>query len=160
MRDLQTSPRSWWQANFGLPAHFPQTMDRLFKDYFQDVLPETGKNGGELIVPRLDVSENEKGYEIAVEIPGVSEKDCDVTVANGMLTIKGKKSAESRETDEKKNVIRAERSYGSFYRSMALPDDADEAKIAANHKDGVLRITVPKSADGAGKSRKIEIRKD
>lgn len=152
MQNQPMLPQSWWPANFGMPRSAEQFLENFFH--------HSDSAGGDVIVPRMDVTESDKAYELVVEMPGVSDKGFDVTIADGMLTIKGEKHSEKRETDDKKNVIRAERAYGSFYRSMSLPADSDEAKITASNKDGVLRITIPKAANGSAKSRKVEIRKD
>jgi HSP20 family protein len=131
-------------------------VDRVFGDFFQNF--EFGRlpgfaNGS--LVPKADFSESETAYELAVEIPGVSGKDLEVSTKNGVLTVKGEKKTESEE--KKKDFIRSERSYGSYCRAMALPEDADESKISAHYKNGVLVITMPKSAEAKSKSHKIEI---
>lgn len=139
-------------------ASLQSEVDRVFGDFFQsfDTSKFPGFSNGAL-VPKADFSQSDTGYELAVEMPGVSEKDLDVSVRNGVLTVKGEKK---NETEEKtKDFIRSERSYGSYCRSMTLPEDADEAKIAARYVDGVLRVAIPKSADATAKSHKIAIQK-
>lgn len=134
-------------------------IDRVFGDFFPTFdfskFRETTESGA--LVPKIDFSETDTGYELAVEMPGVADKDLDVSIKNGVLKIKGEKK---REFEEKtKDYIRTERSYGSYYRAMALPEDADESNITAKYADGVLRITMPKSPEAKSKSHKIEIRK-
>lgn len=143
--------------------HHPLTslqndIDRVFGDFLQnfDSIKFPGFSSGAL-VPKADFSEGESGYELVVEVPGVSDKDLDVNVKNGVLTVKGEKKSETEE--KKKDYIRSERNYGSYYRSMTLPEDADEPKITARYADGVLRIVIPKSADAKSKSQKIAIQK-
>lgn len=137
-------------------ASLQSEIDRVFGDFFEtfDNFP-TLSNG--TMVPKADFSESDSGYELAVEMPGVAEKDLDVSVKNGVLTVKGEKKSEREE--KKKDYYRAERSYGSYYRAMTLPEDADEAKIAARFTDGVLRVAIPKSAEAKSKSQKIAIQK-
>lgn len=134
-------------------------IDRVFGDFFPSFdfskTRELTETGG--LVPKLDFSESDSGYELAVELPGVSEKDLDVSVKNGVLKIKGEKKKEFEE--KTKDYIRTERSYGSYYRALALPEDADEPNITAKYADGVLRIVMPKSPEAKTKSHKIEIRK-
>ena len=91
-----------------------------------------------------------------MELPGIPAKDVDISVAKGILTVKGEKKGEAEE--KRKDYIRIERSYGSFERSLALPDDADDSKIAAASKDGVLTVTIAKKAGTAAASRKIEVK--
>jgi HSP20 family protein len=133
-------------------------IDRAFGDFFQgfDLAKLPALSSG-AIVPKADFSESESGYELAVEIPGVPEKDLNVSVRNGVLTVKGEKKSERDE--KKKDYYRSERSYGSYCRSMTLPEDADEPQISAHYADGVLRIVIPKSAEAKTKSQTIVIQK-
>ncbi len=108
-----------------------------------------------LMVPDLDVHESDKSFTIEVELPGVEEKDVTVAVANGYLTVKGEKKTE-REVDQD-NYHLAERSFGSFERSLRLPETLDDSKIEAKFDKGVLKITAPKRADAKGE-RKIAIK--
>ena len=109
-----------------------------------------------LVVPDLDVHENDKSFTIEVELPGVEEKDVTVSVNNGYLTVKGEKKTE-REVN-KDNYHLAERSFGTFERSLRLPDSLDDSKIEANFTKGILKITAPKRAD-AKAERKIAIKR-
>ncbi len=110
-----------------------------------------------VMVPELDVRENDAAIIVEAELPGVDEKDIAVTVANGYLTIKGEKRSESEQSEESYYV--AERSFGSFKRSLRLPDSVDESKIDASFDKGVLKITAPKRADAQKSERKIAIGK-
>jgi HSP20 family protein len=111
----------------------------------------------DVMVPDLDVHENDKSMTIEVELPGVEEKDVTVTLNNGYLTIKGEKRTEREETKE--NYYVAERSFGSFERSLRLPDTLDESKIDARFEKGVLKVTAPKRPEALKAERKIEIAK-
>jgi len=91
------------------------------------------------------------------ELPGVDEKDVDVTLADGVLTIRGEKKTERDEKDKNWPVV--ERSYGSFSRTISLPFDVDPAKVDAKFEKGVLRIHLPKPVEVAKKQQKIEIKK-
>jgi len=131
-------------------------MDRLFDDFAGDYhWPFT--NGRGAMTPTIDVSETEKELTVEAELPGVDEKDIDVTLTDNMLTIKGEKKQEKEE--KKKDYHLTERSYGSFSRTMTLPFDADPAKIKAAFKDGVLKITLPKPPEIKAKVKKIAIGK-
>ncbi|MCK5090523.1 MAG: Hsp20/alpha crystallin family protein [Hyphomicrobiaceae bacterium] len=109
------------------------------------------------IVPELDVRETDTAIIVEAELPGVDEKDISVTVANGYLTIKGEKRSESEQSEESYYV--AERSFGSFERSLRLPDSVDESKIEASFDRGVLKVMAPKSAEAQKPERKIPIGK-
>ena len=104
-------------------------------------------------LPRVDISETEGEFVIKAEIPEVRRENVKVGVDNGILTIQGERR---QETDEKKEKYhRIERSYGSFVRSFTLPDNVDETAIKAVFKDGMLNLSIPKSA--AAKPKSIEV---
>ena len=113
----------------------------------------------EMLAPKIDIAESKDAIDLAAELPGVDEKDVDVTLADGMLTIRGKKKSERDETDKEKNWHVVERSYGSFSRTISLPFDPDPAKVEAKFDKGVLHIHLPKPAEVAKKQQKIEIKK-
>jgi len=109
------------------------------------------------VVPELDVRENDKEIVVEAELPGVDEKDISVTFNNGYLTIQGEKKAEREE--KKENYYLAERSFGSFRRSLRLPETLDDSKIVANFENGVLTVTAPRLPAAAKSERKIEVKK-
>ncbi len=106
--------------------------------------------------PAVDVSETDKAYEITAELPGMDEKNIEVNVANGGLTIKGEKKDEKEE--KKKDFYVSERRYGSFERYFTLPDSVDPDKIAATFKNGVLKVTLPKTAEAQKPAKKIDVK--
>jgi HSP20 family protein len=136
-------------------------MDRLFDSFMggRGVLPrhlfEAGSLGGSLVVPQLEVRENEKAFVVSAELPGLEEKDIEVELHDGLLTIKGEKRIERK--DDKENLHLTERRYGSFQRVLRLPDTIDEEKIAARFDRGVLRVDIPKRADAVRQPRKIQV---
>jgi HSP20 family protein len=103
-----------------------------------------------------DVAESEKEYRVTAEIPGLDEKDVEVTVSSGVLTMKGEKKEEFEES--KKDFYRSERSYGSFQRSFRLPEDVDADKIEASLNKGVLTVVLPKTAEAQKTARKVAIK--
>lgn len=105
-------------------------------------------------MPNVEVSENDKLYSVAVELPGIDEKDTKVTVEDNVLTISGEKKVER--TDDKTHY--SERSYGSFMRSFTLPADADEKAVTARFAKGVLSIEIPKTARPTGKVSEVPIK--
>jgi len=104
----------------------------------------------------VDISEGETAYEIAAELPGMDEKDIEVKLANGGLTIKGEKKDEKEE--EGKDYHVSERRYGSFERFFSIPEGVDTDKIEANFKKGVLTVTLPKKAEAQQAAKKIEVK--
>lgn len=106
--------------------------------------------------PSMDVKEQENQYVIRVDVPGVDPKNIDVSMDKGMLTIKGHTETESKE--EREDYLHMERSQGSFYRSIRLPNTTDSSKISAKSKNGVLEIIVPKTKETT--TQKIQIKQE
>jgi HSP20 family protein len=104
-------------------------------------------------VPAVDINETDDEYLITAEIPQVNREDVKVQVQNGMLTIKGERKYEN----EDKKAHRIERYYGSFQRSFTLPDNVNEDKIHADHKNGMLYLRLPKADDKQPKQLNIQI---
>ena len=105
-------------------------------------------------MPLVDIAEDEKEYLITAELPEVKKEDVKVTMENGVLTVTGERKFEKEEKNKKWH--RVERSYGSFARTFALPDDGDAAKVNAEFKDGMLKVRVAKSE--AAKPKQIEVK--
>jgi HSP20 family protein len=103
-----------------------------------------GSRLADWVAPASEASANDGGYRIAIELPGVAEKDVEVTVDEGVVTVRGEKSASREEKGE--TWYFSERQYGSFSRSFRLPPDADPGGVKADLKDGVLTVTVAKKA--------------
>jgi len=133
-----------------------QEVDKLFNDFTSD-LPLVGRwNGNGRLAVQVDVAETEKTLEVTAELPGVNEKEIDVSLAGDMLTIKAEKKSDKEEKTKDYHLI--ERSYGTFERSMRLPFKADPAKIEAKFEKGVLKLVVQKPAEAQTKSQKIEVK--
>jgi HSP20 family protein len=119
----------------------------------------TGHGGREALTvaqwsPLVDITEDEKEYLIKVELPDMKKEDVCLTVEHEVLAIFGERKFEKEEKGKKYH--RVERAYGSFVRSFSLPEDADGSKVAADYKDGVLYVHLPKSKKA--KSKAIEIK--
>ncbi len=108
-------------------------------------------------MPRVDVEEREKEFEVSMDIPGVDKKDVKVSLENKVLTIKGERKIERNEEEEGKYHY-TERRYGSFQRSFTLPKSIDSKKIRARHENGVLTITVPKAEEAREREIEIEVK--
>jgi HSP20 family protein len=105
--------------------------------------------------PLVDIVEDEKEYVIKAELPDLKKEDVKVNVQNDVLTIAGERKYEKEEKGKKYHRI--ERAYGSFERSFTLPEDADGSKVAAEFKDGLLKIHLPKSEKAKPKSIEVKV---
>ena len=126
----------------------------IFNRFFNSFELPTPFGGEEMVVPNFDISETEKEYVMSGEIPGIDVKDLNVTLTDGIITIKGEKKKETEETEE--NYHRVERHYGSFERSFRVPDKVKTDTLDAQYKDGVLKLTLPKAE--VSEVKKIEVK--
>lgn len=135
----------------------PFALDTMFEDFFRgfDIEPRWTHRLS-TFSPRIDVTESEKELKIAAELPGINEKDIDVSVTRDTLTIKGEKKEEKE--DDGKDYYRMERSYGAFCRTIPLPVEVETDKISASYKKGILNIMIPKSAKAIESKKKIAIK--
>ena len=130
-------------------------MDRFFHGF--DLEPfGAGELATSDFMPRVDVKEDDKQIKVTAELPGMDEKDIDVTLSRDSLTIKGEKQEETE--DKGKDYYRTERRYGSFHRIIPLSAEVDESKAEADFKKGVLKIRLPKTAEAQGSRMKIKIK--
>jgi HSP20 family protein len=106
--------------------------------------------------PAVDVSEDDAGYKVTAELPGMSEKEVEVVLSGDTLTLKGEKRQEKEQKD--KNFYLSERTYGSFQRSFYVPEGVDRDKIAADFSKGVLTLTMAKTAKAVEQQKKIEVK--
>lgn len=116
-----------------------------------------GTRVADWLAPASDASSDENAYRITMELPGVEEKDIDITVNSGVVSVKGEKSSNKEEKGE--TWFFSERQYGSFSRSFRLPEDANGDKIEAHLKDGVLSISVPKKTPEEPEATKVKIKR-
>lgn len=124
-------------------------VNRIFEDFFTRSTTE----GNAIFAPPLDIAESENEIVVKVEVPGIAQKDIDITVHDGVLTVKGEKRVEK--DDKNLQWHRIERSYGSFARSLTLPNTVNQENIKAAYKDGVLTLTLAKREET--KPRQINI---
>lgn len=151
--------------NQTLSKRQPNTMSRspfanllprsLFGDFFDQYLTDANGDLTQLMNVSMDVAETDQAFEVKVDLPGIKPEEVDIQIDNNTLTIRGQRSEESEEKDEKKHFHRVERYSGSFSRSVVLPASINEDETAAEFRDGVLKIIVPKTEDA--KPRKIKI---
>lgn len=160
-------------------AHFRAEVDRVFDDITSGWFGGGHRRRGrwltepyrELFAPfaamafgdgttgaALDVVDKDKEIQVLAELPGMEEKDIDVRLSDGMLTIRGEKKEERTEGEEEGSYYVSERRYGSVQRSVRLPQGIDLDKVEASFKNGVLTVTLPKTAEAQEKTRKIEVK--
>ena len=140
-------------------------VDRLFEDFGMNFRWPFGRSpfSAEPLfkrewakMPAVDVVESDKAYEITADLPGMDEKNIEVKVTDGVLTMKGERQEEKEE--KKKDYYLQERSFGSFQRSFEIPESVDADKIEASFKKGVLTVKLPKRAEAQKPAKKIEVK--
>lgn len=106
--------------------------------------------------PSCNVAETPETYHIQAELPGVEEKDLELKLEDRVLSLRGERREEKEEKEKKYH--RVESSYGSFLRSFRLPEDADEKKVTAEFKDGILNVSIPRTEAKPSKAKSIKVR--
>ena len=138
-------------------ALLQRDMNRAFESFWNQASRSfgglTGFGDG---VPRSDVVETDTGIEVSIELPGLDEKEVEVTLTDEALTIRGEKKIERRE--EKRGYYVSERSYGAIYRSIPLPAGVDSEKAEATFKNAVLTVRLPQSPEAKAKVKKIAVK--
>jgi len=133
---------------FRLLSRFHRDLSRFFED---ELAPATNTVAW---LPSVDVREEDTRYVVEADLPGVDKKDIEITAENGVLTLRGERRNERRESA--KGYERVERVSGRFVRRFTLPDTADVSAITAKHENGVLEVSIPKVA--AVQPKRIEIK--
>ncbi len=149
LRDQMDSLFDDFMSNWRMPSLSRELMD------FSPFQVPTAREGG--LEVKFDVADSDDAIEVTAELPGIDEKDVELTLDNGVLTIKGEKKSET-ETKERDYYL-SERRYGSFSRAMRLPETVDQDKVKASFDKGVLSVTLPKRAEAKAKKKKIAISK-
>ncbi|MBE6441591.1 MAG: Hsp20/alpha crystallin family protein [Desulfovibrio desulfuricans] len=157
------TPSRWFAPREAMLRNAPVRgdIDRFFNNFFDGmVTPWTSEffrnfRKEDALMPRVDLTSDDKAYTLKVEVPGVEPDDVKLSVHDGMLEISGEKKCETE--DKEKHVM--ERSFGSFRRAMSLAEDADIDAISAAHRNGVLTVTIPRLAEAGNKEKVITIEK-
>ncbi len=132
---------------------FPDLFDR----FLNDNLLRNKSALSDYTVPAVNVSEDDKKYEVDVAAPGMEKKDFNIDITDNVLTVSAEKQEEEKKEEE--NYVRREFGYTQFKRTFALPENTNEEKIDANYKDGVLKIAIPKKEiEKAKAQRKIDVK--
>lgn len=136
-----------------------EDMEKRLSTYFGRPLVRTNGEQEAITVsewaPLVDIAEDEKEYLIKAEVPEMKKEDIKLNVHDDILTISGERKYEKEEKGKKYH--RVERAYGSFTRSFTLPEDADESKVSAEYKEGVLKVHLPKSEKAKPKAIEVKV---
>ena len=165
-----TAPAKSIGSPFTLMRRFAEDMDHLFEDFGLESgwhLPRFLSRGRELLrrevgfvpaewSPRIDVLEREGQFVVRADLPGLSRDDIKVEVSDDLITLQGERKHEKKE--EREGYCYSECSFGSFYRTIPLPESADASKATADFRNGVLEITVPAPSRPQPKARRLEVR--
>jgi HSP20 family protein len=129
--------------------------DDAFEDVFREFFRRPPFEEGGIAEPAVEVAESDGEVTVKMEIPGVEKDQIHLSVADDLLTVRGETRKESEE--KKKNYYRQEIHYGAFQRSIALPVEVDAAKAKAELKNGMLKVTLPKSAQPKARDVKVAV---
>jgi len=144
--------------------HLRREIDRVFEDFTMNPLRSFRRPAFEpfwlpdswIGAPAVDLVEQDKAFELTAELPGLDVKNVEVKIANGVLTIKGEKQED--EVEKNKDFQLRERRFGSFERALRIPETVDSDKIEASFKNGVLTVTLPKTAEAQKPVKKIGVK--
>ena len=140
------------------PLGLYHELDRIFDALWGGLsLPASGVRAPNAVTPRVDFSETDDEIRIAAELPGLDEKDIEVALDEGVLTIQGERRSEQEDADEEKGYRRRETYRGRFHRAIRLGSEVEEEAVKAVYKAGVLTVTLPKAAPVEPSARTIPI---
>jgi HSP20 family protein len=128
-------------------------INRMFDSFFRSEIPEGSPLAESVWTPAVDIAEDENGYIVKVELPGVAREQVKITMQDNVLSIKGEKVQENESRTS--SFHRTERSYGSFERRFSLPSNVRQDSIDATFKDGILTVALPKAEEA--KPKQIEV---
>jgi HSP20 family protein len=131
-------------------------MNRIFRESYSPEGPDQALTTSDF-APPVDVYEDEHNITLKIEVPGIDEKDIDVSIENSTLTVRGQRGFEKDEKEE--NFQRIERAHGTFTRSFTVPNTVDTEKVSAHYDKGVLKITMAKREEAKPKQIKVNVEK-
>ena len=138
-----------WNPTRSLMTDF----DRIFDSMFTHDLPRFSSTNSWM--PAIDVNETETEFFLSADMPGLDKKDVSIDIHDGVITIKGERAIDNEKSTDDYRI--RERQLGSFNRSFRLPDNVNEVKVAAKFKNGVLKVTLPKTKEVIPEGRQIKI---
>jgi len=157
-KEKETKAVTPWRPFMDL-ARWERDMERMMEDFFgrRPRWPERwfGNRELEITAPAVDVFEEKDEIVVKAELPGMNKENIEVNLTDHHLTIKGEKKKEAEVKEE--NYYRAERSYGSFLRTLELPKDVHADKVKASFKNGILEVRLPKTEEAKAKEIKVKV---
>ena len=157
-RDKDKAPKSEGENGANPLVSLQRDINHVFEDFWSRV--DNGWSGRTDVVgafgPSTDVTETDKSVDVSIELPGMTQDDIDISLSSDAMTIRGEKKIEHEE--ERKGIYMSERSYGSFYRTVPLPAGVDADKADATFKNGVLTVSLPKTAEAQAKVKHIPVK--
>lgn len=163
-RRTSQAPSTAARSRAAAPRHpasaLRSQMDQLFDSFFEDWgMPRWGLSApSQRLFPSIDMSEDDKNIVVVADLPGVEEKDIDLSLNAGVLTVKAERKSETEKGEAGKTLHHVERSFGVAHRSIRLPCEVDEEKVTATFAQGVLTVTLPKAAPAKPKAKRIEVK--
>jgi HSP20 family protein len=143
-------------------AELQREVNRLFESFFPDggegfLEPFRGFGAAaRAFTPRVNVSETDREVRVTAELPGIDEKDIDVSVTRNTLTIRGEKGSEKE--DKSESYYRVERSFGQFERTLPLPADVVAEEVEARFSKGILTVVLPKTEEARSQATKVKVK--
>lgn len=138
-------------------GRWPGLYEDIFENFFRPVRTGSENNPSGGLIPAMDIVEKDDAYEIHADLPGIKKEDIDITVHDGVLTLNAESKSEEEEKDKQGRVIRKERRYGKYVRSVKLASDVKEDSVEASYKDGVLKLTLPKAEEAQPKKIQVNV---
>ena len=144
---------------FLAPRDFSVLQDRMNRIFRESFTPQTSEEAltNSNFAPPVDIYEDQHHITLKIEVPGIDEKNINVSIENNTLTVQGERSFEKDEKEE--NFHRVERMYGTFTRSFTLPNTVDSEQVTAHYDKGVLKIRLAKKAEAKPKLIKVSVEK-
>jgi|SRR5579859_2659365 len=140
-----------------LPQRSPWSdFDQLFDTVLESFPAAPAPFGASVGGPSADVLETENAYRVQIDLPGVEQKDIEVKIDGGILTVKAERKPDGEEKSE--SYLRSERSYGVLTRSFSLPEEVDASKVEAKHLNGVLTLTLPKREEAKPRTINVAVK--
>lgn len=157
-RDKDKAPATGDSRSGNPLAALQRDINHVFEDFWHRAgsREKVHANPVGMFGPNTDISETDDGIEVAVELPGMTEDDIELSISGDALTIRGEKKIEREE--KRKGVYMSERSHGAFYRTIPLPPGVDSDKAEAKFSRGVLTVALPKSAEAQARVKRIPVK--
>lgn len=157
-RDRETSRASENGQSSNPLVSLQRDINHVFEDFWRKF--ENGWNGGDNVVgmygPNTDITDTDTSVDVSVELPGMTEKDIEISLSGNAMTIRGEKKIEHEE--DRKGIYMSERHYGAFYRTVPLPAGVDPDKAEARFKNGVLTVSLPKTKEALANVKRIPVK--